>query len=122
MSEGFSVTEVRKQFPKIPKSTLYDWAKEFRNLSESGAGRSRQRMPIDPESPLDKICNALWDIVHEPEKKGAAVAVQALRALLQAEQSRATIPSLSGQEENNDEIKITIERHIVDVETSDRTA
>lgn len=88
LAEGFKPQEILKQLPGLPQSTVYVWAKEFQNLSETG-GVQRERLPIDPESPLDKIINALWDLHRDPTVDGAGVLVQVLNALLRAEQIRS---------------------------------
>jgi hypothetical protein len=87
LAEGFKPQEILQQLPDIPQSTVYDWQKEFRYLSENG-GNKRERLPIDPESPLDKIMNALWDVVNDPTTEGANTKVNALNALLRVEQVR----------------------------------
>ena len=88
IKEGFDWGEIMKQFPKLPKATLSGWFKQVRNISsessEPGSQPPKQRLPIDPESPIEKIKNALWDIVYNPEGKG--VAVQALNSLIKVHQ------------------------------------
>lgn len=84
--EGFSWSELQAKFKGIPKATLHGWFKQFGGTSECSEPSSeppRARLPIDPESPLEKIKHALWDIVYEPQGKGAAV--QALNILLKIE-------------------------------------
>jgi uncharacterized protein (DUF433 family) len=88
LAEGFTPAEILEQLPDIPRSTVYDWAKEFRTVSGNGGGTARVAMPIDPESPLDKIINALWDLHRDPTTDGAGIMVQVLNALLRAEQVR----------------------------------
>ena len=88
LAEGLRPQEILKQFPGLPSSTVYDWQKEFRNISGI-SGQPREKMPIDPESPLEKIINALWDLHSSPTQDGAGIMVQVLNALLRAEQIRA---------------------------------
>ena len=94
LSEGFKPAEIidnfKRQGVKVPKSTVYDWAKEFRNVSGTGA---RVPVLIDPESPLQKIMNAMWDVHADPTKDGAQVRVNILNALLRAEQFRCQLES-----------------------------
>jgi len=87
-AEGMKPREILKQFTGLPSSTVYDWQKEFRNISGI-SGQARDKMPIDPESPLEKIINALWDLHAMPTQDGAGIMVQVLNALLRAEQVRA---------------------------------
>ena len=91
IAEGMSYGQILKAHPEIPKATLYRWYSSVPNYSEPVPNSPpsdsppadppiRLRLPIDPESPLEKIRNALWDVVYEPEGKGAAV--QALNLLI----------------------------------------
>lgn len=92
LSEGFKPTEIIQHFVgqgiDVAKSTIYDWAKEFRNLS---GNNGRVAIPIDPESPLQRIINAMWDVLHDPTEEGAQVKVNVLNSLLRAEQFRHQI-------------------------------
>lgn len=91
IAEGVAWSDIRSQYPELPERTLADWVKRFRNAAESPAESTakppqlapKPRLPIDPESPLEKIKHALWDIVYDPQGKGAAV--QALNILLKIE-------------------------------------
>ena len=86
IAEGVSQADIRRQYPGLPKGTLSAWANAINpsfKSSEHGSEPPKPRLPIDPESPLEKIKHALWDIVYEPQGKGAAV--QALNILLKIE-------------------------------------
>ncbi|MEM9945471.1 MAG: hypothetical protein AAF810_05335 [Cyanobacteria bacterium P01_D01_bin.36] len=114
LQEGVALTEIKKKFPDLASSTLYKWKdickssssknnsrtipeppRQNSGISKNGLGLAEgnnqplpvpedARLPIDPETPLEKIRNALWDIVSDPEGKG--VAVQALNILVKIEQ------------------------------------
>lgn len=88
IKEGFKWAEIMEQFPNLPKGTLSGWFRQVENISSESSEPSsepqRVRLPIDPESPLEKIKNALWDIVYQPEGKGTAV--QALNCLIRVHQ------------------------------------
>jgi hypothetical protein len=94
LSEGLKPSDIAKQFPAIPTSTVYAWAKEFQNISRTGGDSGTPaplRLPIDPESPLERIIQALWDIHANPTAPGAGLQVQALQALMRAVQIQAGI-------------------------------
>lgn len=94
LREGFKVYQIRKlsEFADLPKSTLYDWAKEFRTIEQIGGvpepvpesiPEFRVRLAkVDPEDPVQKVINALWDVAANPGERGAAIAVQAYNAIL----------------------------------------
>ena len=100
IKEGFEWVEIMQAYPGLPKATLSGWFRQAENLSAESLDSSSEptessseltelsseppklRLPIDPESPIEKVRNALWDIVHKPEGKG--VAVQALNAILKS--------------------------------------
>lgn len=112
MAEGLSIPEIRRDYPEIPTSTLYDWAKAAPLQNPELVPESpRLRLPIDPESPIEKIKHALWDIVYNPQGKGAAV--QSLNILLKIEApwlaSGGTEPP---SEDDGNEVKVT--RKVVD--------
>lgn len=114
LAEGVSQAEILRQYPSMAKGTLSSWANSIpvRNVSELGSESPRARLPIDPESPIEKIRNALWDIVYSPEGKGAAV--QALNILLKIEAPwvvAGNLPPVEDKDKGN-EIKVT--RRIVD--------
>jgi hypothetical protein len=85
IQEGVPWGELRAEYPGLPERTLADWIKAVRagKPAEPPAKPPTPRLPIDPESPLEKIKHALWDIVYDPQGKGAAV--QALNILLKIE-------------------------------------
>lgn len=110
LAEGLSPSEIRKQHPDIPKATLYDWAGSISdNSPENSPKAPRPRLPIDPESPIEKIKNALWDIVYNPQGKGAAV--QALNILLKIEAPwiAAGLPEPPPEDDDSNEVKVTRE-------------
>jgi hypothetical protein len=115
LAEGLSQAEIRKQYPDIPKGTLSLWANlpPVQKCSELRSETPRPRLPIDPESPIEKIKHALWDIVYNPEGKGAAV--QALNILLKIE-----APWIAGggteppSDDDSNEVKVT--RKVVDAQ------
>jgi uncharacterized protein (DUF433 family) len=88
LAEGLKPQEILKELPDIPQANVYRWAKEFEKTSQTGR-HVREKLPIDPESPLDKIINALWDLHKDPTMDGAGIMVQVLNALLRAEQLRS---------------------------------
>lgn len=92
LSEGFKPNEIIQNFidkgVDVAKSTIYDWAKEFRNLS---GNNGRISIPIDPESPLQRIINAMWDVHSNPTEDGAQIKVNVLNGLLRAEQFRCQV-------------------------------
>ena len=96
VNEGLGFAEIKNQFPDIPNGTLSRWVNAFKekmilegrayleqipNTPESIPAARVRLAKIDPESPLDKITCALWDVVDHPEQDGAGVKVQALNAL-----------------------------------------
>lgn len=113
LAEGVSQAEIRRQHPDLPKGTLSAWANmpPVQKSSECRSEPLRPRLPIDPESPIEKIKNALWDIVYDPQGKGAAV--QALNILLKIEApwlaAGGTEPP---SEDDGNEVKVT--RKVVD--------
>jgi len=118
IQEGFDWGEIKNQFPKLPDATLSLWFKKFKgtsetsqNTSESTSEPPRLRLPIDPESPIEKVRNALWDIVHDPEGKG--VAVQALNAILKSFEVEARLRTDWNEPEPSDEVS-EIEVTVVD--------
>lgn len=113
LAEGVSQAEIHKQYPGMPKGTLSRWAniEVVRIQKELSSKPEHLRLPIDPESPLEKIKNALWDIVYNPDGKG--VAVQALNLLIKIE--APWLMSEGGEPPQNaeaSEIKVT--RKVVD--------
>lgn len=115
LAEGVSQAEILRQYPGLAKGTLSSWANSIpvRNVSELGSESPRARLLIDPESPIEKIRNALWDIVYDPQGKGAAV--QALNILLKIEAPWIALGQMSPDEDEDsksNEIKVT--RRIVD--------
>jgi hypothetical protein len=112
--EGFAWGDLKARFKGIPDATLHGWFKQFGGTSETSESPSeppRPRLPIDPESPLEKIKHALWDIVYEPQGKGAAV--QALNILLKIE--APWLASGTAEPAGDDTLKeIAITRQIVD--------
>ena len=127
LSEGVSQAEIRKRYPGIPKGTLSGWASNPTGhippppvhnpppvLNPVANPPPRPIRPsiipgvIDPETPLDRIKAALWDVVSSPKDQGPAV--QALRELLRLEAPwlyGVTVPDAGGGEEESHEIKIT---------------
>jgi hypothetical protein len=91
LAEGLTPAAVSKEFPDIPRRTVYDWATEFRTMCDKGANSAQApiRLPIDPESPLERIIQALWDIHANPTAPGAGLQVQVLQALMRAVQIQA---------------------------------
>ncbi|EKU98107.1 hypothetical protein Lepto7375DRAFT_7368 [Leptolyngbya sp. PCC 7375] len=94
--EGLRFGGIKKQYPEIPNATLSAWVNAFKEkvrLESTEFGTDSESPPesipaarvrlakIDPESPLDKITRALWDVVDSPDQEGAGVKVQALNAL-----------------------------------------
>ncbi len=112
--EGFSAGEVLRipEYSKIPSSTIYDWAKEFKLIQslghESGFIPEKESIPearlrlkkIDPEDPIQRVINALWDIVDDPSDKGANVAVQACNTILKGIAMQYDIASKQESEED----------------------
>lgn len=107
IQEGMGFSELRKEFPQIPKGTLHRWYTAFTQPVSERSGsvpKPPPRLPRDPESPIEKIINALWDVVHDYEGKG--VAVQALNALIKAEQLRWDIESRAADLDNMSEAEL----------------
>lgn len=115
--EGVDYSGLRKEFPNVPKGTLHGWYTAYSGFtpqpqperSEPESERSetpRLRLPIDPESPIEKVRNALWDIVKNPDGKG--VAVQALNAILKSfeVEARLIMSSDSDAEESRPVIMV----------------
>jgi hypothetical protein len=112
IQEGVAWKDIRAQYPDLPERTLANWIDFVKNqaTAESTAKPPEPRLPIDPESPIEKIKNALWDIVHDPQGKGAAV--QALQVLLKIE---APWLASNGSAPVDDEVKeVKITRRVVD--------
>lgn len=126
IAEGVSWGDIRSQYPDLPERTLANWMKLVNSVPDptgfataehpakplpNPPREPRLRLPIDPESPIEKIKHALWDIVYNPQGKGAAV--QALNILLKIEApwlaSGGTEPP---SEDDNNEVKVT--RKVVD--------
>lgn len=96
VNEGLGFAEIKNQFPDIPNGTLSRWVNAFKekmilegrtyseqipNAPESIPAARVRLAKIDPDSPLDKITRALWDVVDNPDQAGAGVKVQALNTL-----------------------------------------
>ena len=94
--EGLRFSKIKKQYPELPNATLSAWVNGFKEKIRLESGGSSESVPnisesipqarvrlakIDPESPLDKITRALWEVVDCPDQEGAGVKVQALNAL-----------------------------------------
>ena len=111
LAEGLKQSEILRQYPDLPKATLSGWASSVSSepRSEPPKPAPRLRLPIDPESPIEKIKNALWDIVYNPQGKGAAV--QALNILLKIEAPwiAAGLPDPAPEDEDSNEVKVTRE-------------
>lgn len=117
IQEGLTFGEILRQYPELPKATLNGWFTQFGTGSEqvrNPPGQPRPRLPIDPESPIEKIRNALWDIVYTPEGKGTAV--QALNALIKIEMWLAD-REMAAIVEDQDEGEVFIEVVGADAET-----
>jgi hypothetical protein len=115
LAEGVTQAEILRQHPGIPKGTLSLWASSVapvRNNSERSSEPPKPRLPIDPESPLEKIKNALWDIVYEPQGKGAAV--QALNILLKIEAPWLLGVATPAPDDDEAVKEINITRRVVD--------
>lgn len=120
LKQGLRPKEIRERLPQLPSSTAYDWAKEFRIIS--GVPESISAKPIepqalaavspllpkDPETPLEKIKHALWDIVANPE--GKHTAVQALNALVKIAQIEM---ELCDRNSDGTELQIVIDRRVI---------
>ena len=102
IQEGFGFAELHHRYPKIAKGTLHNWIKSFEPRSERSerGSKPRPRLPIDPESPIEKVRNALWDIVQNPEGKG--VAVQALNAILKSFEVEAKLATYGNDDETEE--------------------
>lgn len=100
IKEGFEWGEIMAQYPKLPKATLSGWFKQCQHISSEsskpGSEPPKLRLPIDPESPIEKVRNALWDVVHDPE--GKSVVVQALNVILKSFEVEARLASEWGDE------------------------
>lgn len=109
IAEGVSQADIRRQYPGLPKGTLSAWANAINptpKRSELSSEPPKPRLPIDPESPLEKIKHALWDIVYDPQGKGAAV--QALNILLKIEAPWLAAGASEPQDESNaNDIRVT---------------
>ena len=96
VSEGLNFAAIKKQFPLIPNGTLSRWVNAFEEKLRVIPKGDTEQLPdqlesipaarvrlakIDPDSPLDKITRALWDVVDRPDQDGAGVKVQALNSL-----------------------------------------
>ena len=91
--EGLNYSEIKQQYPNIPNGTLHGWVTAFQEKIKAenprGFSNDSEAVPqarvrlasIDPDSPLDKITRALWDVVDRPDQDGAGVKVQALNSL-----------------------------------------
>lgn len=114
LAEGVSQAEIRRQHPDLPKGTLSAWANSppVQNQLELSSETPRLRLPIDPESPIEKIKNALWDIVYNPEGKGAAV--QALNLLIKIEAPWLASGASEPHEADKATAEIKVTRRIVD--------
>ena len=115
MLKCFRQAEILRQHPGIPKGTLSLWASSVapvRNNSERSSEPPKPRLPIDPESPLEKIKNALWDIVYEPQGKGAAV--QALNILLKIEAPWLLGVATPAPDDDEAVKEINITRRVID--------
>lgn len=114
LAEGVSQAEIRGQYPDIPKATLSQWANSevILNQLEQGSKPPQLRLPIDPETPLEKIRAALWDIVYNPEGKGAAV--QALNLLIKIEAPWLASGASEPHEADKATAEIKVTRRIVD--------
>jgi hypothetical protein len=112
LQEGFKVSEILRQMPQLAKSTAYDWEKEFR-ISSGISKTPAFPLPLDPESPLDKIKNALWDIVHEPDGKG--VAVQALNSLVKVFQLEMELKNAANKVDDDEDegMHLIVERRVI---------
>ena len=114
--EGFSWGDLKARFKGIPDATLSGWFKQFGGTSETSELSSeppKPRLPIDPESPLEKIRHALWDIVYDPQGKGAAV--QALNILLKIE-APWLAAGVSEPTDDSDANDIRVTRRIVNAQ------
>jgi hypothetical protein len=115
IAENVQWGEIRQQYPDLPERTLANWVNAVKVNStaeptaEPTAKPPRPRLPIDPESPIEKIKNALWDIVYNPQGKGAAV--QALNILLKIEAPwiAAGLPEPPPEDDDSNEVKVTRE-------------
>jgi len=128
IEEGVTQADIRRQYPGLPKGTLSAWANAInpqpsapkpsseppKRSSELPPLPPRPRLPIDPESPLEKIKHALWDIVYDPEGKGTAV--QALNILLRIEAPWLSSGGVEPQDGNANDIRVT--RTIVNAQNS----
>ena len=118
IQEGLKFSDIRKEFPQIPKGTLAGWCKSY---SEQRAERSdsvrtppKLNLPIDPESPIERVRNKLWDIADDPEGKG--VAVQALNAILKSFEVEARLASDWSDNSIDDDAVQSVEVAFVDAE------
>jgi hypothetical protein len=136
IAEGMTFSQILKIHPEISKGTLSLWFSAVNNIGsepvqndsepvqnppkpprQSAMPAPRLRLPIDPESPLEKIKNALWDIVYNPEGKGTAV--QALNILLRIEAPYLMGVAVPAEEEPDNDREIVVTRQIVDAHASD---
>ena len=118
LTEGVTQAEILRQYPDLAKATLSDWSRSVpvQNISELSTKSPRAGLPIDPESPIEKIRNALWDIVYDQQGKGAAV--QALNILLKSEAPWIALGQSQPDDDDNGkprEIKVT--RRIIDADS-----
>lgn len=133
IQEGMEFSELRKEFPQIPKGTLHGWFKSFSSHSPepypnrssrstsppryASDDRSKLRS-VDPDNDnplkakLRDIESAYWDIVNDPDGKG--VAVQALNGLVKCLQLMADITPV---EEEDSDLNITVDRRVIDADT-----
>jgi len=101
LSEGFTPKQIKDQLwergEKIPKTTVYTWAKEFEGVREveirkqtnNKTGMIPKRLPIDPESPVENIINKLWDLYEDADTLPSSITsvkVKILDTLLKARQ------------------------------------
>lgn len=118
IAEGVPWGEIRQQYPDLPERTLANWVNAVKAkptaepTAEPTAKPPRLRLPIDPESPIEKIKNALWDIVYNPEGKGAAV--QALNLLIKIEAPWLAAGATEPQSAESAPTEIKVTRRIVD--------
>ncbi|NER82630.1 MAG: hypothetical protein F6K42_24335 [Leptolyngbya sp. SIO1D8] len=101
------MAEIRKQLPEVPKTTLYDWSKEFRNGVEIA---KRSPLPLDPDSEIVKIRRALWEVVRGDIDPNPIV-VRALDSLIRLVQIEADLAPDEPQEDS--ELTINVNRRLI---------
>jgi multidrug efflux pump subunit AcrA (membrane-fusion protein) len=117
--QGKTPLDVRKMYPDLPKATVYDWYKAWRNSSESKtesqtnseiqSGITQKSLDASAsnldtsanlvafegavkQSDFELVRRSLRDVLRRPDQRGAYVKVQAALALLKTVAVRAEVP------------------------------